>query len=1080
MAQQGPQVLEKTLVPLQLAKGVNQGVREELLGDTELVACENLVQDQAGCFTKRPGLIINGYTDQDGNGINRPKKIFQSTTGNLCIVSTNSTGDGCSLYEYDKFSQYPRKKSKICEFSIRSRNIVSSSVRPLKDGQRVFGVASSSVYTAVAYESPRGTNGDLTIALAIYSNGQLIAKYDVPTDASGFAGAGSAGIKMAFVGDRYFHCHAYAAGIIKSFVHDSWAKWPDDATGFTYTGPAAFAGDPITDIATDEVNGTSLVSWGTHIDTLTNAGAYTEYDLVADGWVEIRSISVSATYLAAFGSGPSGSDFAVYAAITPGTVVTAISAVGGAINSARADIAIGSTAAGVSLYLSESTSHNLGSTTTRKVRVYYSADILASTPPTLSSEVFGWEVFGKPLYMSGSREFYQHLVKSDTADTVNHTPATLAPHVLACISDPTSTSIGALAAELNTFRPVASLELYNAYRVTTPLLYEAPFFSSDSLRYRALSADGVNLTLVTPNNPSQRSGIAGIHELRINDPNMCWSTAAFGSELVTSAGSTQQYDADRAFECGMVDYPLADFTAVALAGGVDPGLHNYVVVYRHLDSSGNVALSRTFGPYSITVAPGSEEIEANILACHMTARESGRSADYQVQVEVYRTVVGGKRLYLCGSSQVPTDGSTLPPGVQVIDQTLPNLFMNDIMTDAVLQSQPEMYRQPLLGPGGALDRHAPPGTSVVCQHRDRLFVADAYGSKVYYSSFFVDGESAWFNPQFSFFIHGGTGPITAIASLDGRLVIFKKDSIFVVDGDGPPENGGSGAEFSSPQRVSADIGCVSVNSIVTIPTGIMFRSQRGIELLSRRLDVLWIGERVQTSVNANQYTVGCTFNRSGSFVKYLVASTYDSTGAFYGTGEELVYDIGLDMWTTAKYTPSGSPGGYGYSLQGICQAITANDSVQRTVYADWADYTYTASPTTKTDGTYYVPFTIETSWKKTSGPHERQRVFDAFFLSKKLADSNHALTMSFAYDYGGYTQTKTWEPGTFVSLPLEEFNLQPSKMVNCSVKLKVNDAAPADTVTYPVGYGAGCDVLGITWKIAAKNTGPQLASGQKA
>lgn len=1073
MAQQGPQVLEKQIVALPLSKGVNEGIRSELLPDDELTACENLVQNHQGCFVKRPGLTILGYTDQDGNGISRPKKLFTSAENNLCVVSTGTSGENCSLYDYDRFGQYPRRKSAICEFSIRSSFVVSSSVKPLKDGQRVFGVASCSNYDAVVYESPRGTNGDLTVALAIYAKGQLVAKYDVPTDAGGFAGAGSAGIKMAFVNDRYFHCHTYAAGIIKSFVHDSWVKWPDYATGFTYVGPAAFAGDPINDIAIDEANGTSLVCWGSHVDVLTNAGVYTEYDLAGTGWSQVSSISVYGSYLGVFGVNTAMNTTAIQDPATPTTNLVA--GAPGTWDPNRSDICLGLESGAVAMYICFSDTVNIGSVTSRSVLVGRIPDITVSATPTIVARLYGWEVFSKPTYVPGSQKFYQHVVKSDTSDTVNHTPNKLSPHVVVSLSDVTTTTIGATADTLNTFRPVAVLEPYNAYRVDTPLLTEVAFFSQDSLRYRTIPI-AYDAVFVTPNNPSQRSGIAAVHACRANDPDKSWNSCRFGNETIVSGACLQQYDGDRAYECSMVDYPLAQFDAT-VGAGVDPGLHNYVVVYRHLDAAGNVALSRLFGPFTITVAPASEIIDAEITACQVTARESGRSADYQVQVEVYRTPAGGKEFYLCASSQSEATAATST--VLTITQSMPVLTFSDDLSDASLITNPKLYRQPILGPGSPLDRFPPPGTSVICQHKDRVFVADNYGNRVLYSSFFVDGEAAWFNPQFYIYIHGGTGPITGMSSMDGRLVVFKKDAVFIVDGDGPPENGGNGSEFSQPYRVSSDIGCISQNSIVTTPNGIMFRSQRGIELLSRKLDVLWIGERVQDTVAANPKTIGCTFHRNGSFVKYLLASTYNSDGTYYGLGTEVVYDLSLDIWTTSKYTPSGSPGGYGYSLQGIAQAEVTNDGVTSTCYVDWGDYPYRADESSKVDGLgYYVPATIETSWKKTTGPHERQRVFDAFVIAKK-ASGNHAITLSLAYNYGTYAQSKTWQPVDFNSAPLEEFVMQPSQMVNTAIRLKVSDAAPSDTVTYPVGAGAGYELLGISWKIAAKSTGPQLASGLK-
>jgi hypothetical protein len=385
-----------------------------------------------------------------------------------------------------------------------------------------------------------------------------------------------------------------------------------------------------------------------------------------------------------------------------------------------------------------------------------------------------------------------------------------------------------------------------------------------------------------------------------------------------------------------------------------------------------------------------------------------------------------------------------------------NFFtFNDNVSDATLAAKPFLYRQPGTI-GTALDRFVPPGGyGVICSHKDRLFTAGPFGNKVYYSSFYVDGEQPWFNPQFSFQVHGGSGPITGLASLDGRLIIFKRDSVFVVDGDGPPENGGSGAEFSPPLKISAELGCVDARSIVGTPMGVMYRSTRGIELLNRSLQVQWVGERVVDTVDDNPSTRTAIHYNGRVYFFLAVDDTPTAPGAC------ALYDMSQDCWSVQKYTFQST---YGRNVRSASVWETTGNNVRLVLIGGDATVPlYFQSGTT--DNEVAIPWTIESGWIRPTGSLGRFRVHDAMFLGKKVSSGN-TLTVSAAYDFKGYSQSRTWDLAS-LSDTLIDVTLQPK--LTQPVTFKVKATSP----------GYGIDVLGLCFLVSPKAGAYQMAEYKK-
>ena len=419
-------------------------------------------------------------------------------------------------------------------------------------------------------------------------------------------------------------------------------------------------------------------------------------------------------------------------------------------------------------------------------------------------------------------------------------------------------------------------------------------------------------------------------------------------------------------------------------------------------------------------------------------------------MRLYRTTSGGTQYFLHSSQRL----STASP-------TVTTLTFTDTMTDAQLEDNPLLYRQPGTQ-GTALDRrHALSGSCLV-RLKDR--VVYARGTDVYYSSFWVDGEAPWFSPAFKIQVTDGQGPITGLCTMDGILVIFKANNIFVVDGDGPPENGGSGTEFSPPRRLAVEVGCVDPRTIVQTNNGIMFRSARGIELLTRNLQLApFIGERVQVTVDANPFNGGATFDRTNTRAMFPIGAAEDQYGRLSSSnpGKLVVYETSTDTWSTYTYAHPGTGMTYGSPWQdvlfynGLVYLANSRLAVEQTAGLD------DSSPT---------KVVLETGWVKAPSKQERILVPGLFVVGQQR--SPVAFTIGYATDYvDSYTTIRSWDQTTLAGDPVVQVEAQSPQTAVQAMSFRFETVDPS-----PLGSGRQLDIFGLSVRVGLKGGGAKLAA----
>lgn len=352
-----------------------------------------------------------------------------------------------------------------------------------------------------------------------------------------------------------------------------------------------------------------------------------------------------------------------------------------------------------------------------------------------------------------------------------------------------------------------------------------------------------------------------------------------GRSLYLNAGMIHQYDGVNIVEQGFLLFPdnvsianSGDTTGINLAGSTS---YSYRVYYEWYNDQGE--RQRSSGLIvSHTTASTPESLNIVIPTLTMTRKDN-------VAIVVYRTegnpdILGGAPFYRVTSSD-PADTGLAENAYLVNDKTTNTVTLVDNLSDANLVKRELDYQNT-----GELDNVAVDSGTVFMEARGRFWVAGLEDpNKAIYSKLRYPSEQLEFNDALYLSVPEEGGGITAISELTHFVVIFKERSIYVVSGEGP-DNFGNGA-FNTPQLVSSDVGCISPYSIARMPMGLMFKSRKGIYLLTDNLQVTYIGAPVEAF--NDQEIVSAHAIPDKNQVRFLAHR-----------GRTLVYDYHVGQWTT--------------------------------------------------------------------------------------------------------------------------------------------------------------------------------------
>lgn len=431
-----------------------------------------------------------------------------------------------------------------------------------------------------------------------------------------------------------------------------------------------------------------------------------------------------------------------------------------------------------------------------------------------------------------------------------------------------------------------------------------------------------------------------------------FQTKVLGENMHITGGLLSIYDGLSVVESGFFMYPEGLSNSVTgAAGSIEAGTRLYAAVYEWSDANGQVHQSAPSIGLSVTNVLNDRNT-LTIPALRVTEKKTEASRS-PVSIVLYRTKAAGTVFYRVSSITSPT----------LNDTTTDTVTIQDGLADTAIGSNQLLYTT-----GGVLENIVPRACSAVEDYRGRI-VANVLDDNTLsqYSQTWTVNESVNFSDALTFRSAQDGGGITAYKTMDEKLVIFKESQIQIQVGNGPTDIGTQN-DFQVPQAVVTDVGCPFPLTIVTFPGGICFRSQKGIYMLSRGLESVYIGKEVQkyNDLIPSGAVLVAQDNEIRFYHQNGVTLVYNYLSGQWGT------DTGLECESSCLWKGSPSIG-------------KSNGQV------------YVENRETFRDAGGAVSMKIGTSWISIAGLQGAQRIYRALFLG--TLKSQHLLRIQVAYDF---------------------------------------------------------------------------------
>lgn len=433
-----------------------------------------------------------------------------------------------------------------------------------------------------------------------------------------------------------------------------------------------------------------------------------------------------------------------------------------------------------------------------------------------------------------------------------------------------------------------------------------------------------------------------------------------GNNANIASGQLTMYDGASVVEQNFHIYPNSSTYSIGTSGSISvsaDSIYSYIYVYEWIDNEGQI--HRSFpSPVVTPIASGqsytfaSGTSNGSVTLTIPTLRVTNKSGT-QVVISVYRTLANGSVYFRLNSSY----------GTILNDPSVDSISFTDVLPDGSIEANIQLYTT------GALGYFAPPATHALATFKNRLLAIPFEGGTDFlYSNQVLPNFPVQFVPFFDQNIGSIGGGLITIAGMDDKIIMFKSGkisgpSILYMVGQGPAPSG-SNNDFTDPLPVAVDVGCVDRTSVVLTPVGLMFKSDKGIYLLSRSLEASYIGAQVE---GYNQYSVvSAQLIPNSTQVRFLLSN-----------GTLLMYDYFYKVWATFS-NPAG-----------ISDCIFQGEHT----YVSSTGQVYKETPGVYVDGASTpVLMNFTTSWIKLGGLQGYQRAFWYFLLGEYI--SPHQLSVS--------------------------------------------------------------------------------------
>jgi hypothetical protein len=458
----------------------------------------------------------------------------------------------------------------------------------------------------------------------------------------------------------------------------------------------------------------------------------------------------------------------------------------------------------------------------------------------------------------------------------------------------------------------------------------------------------------------------GINLVSFNIGSSQLSTAEIGSNLNISGGFLWMYDGYVPTEQGFhlwPDYVEAEWSATGGNMAAQPlalentNVYCYQVTYEWTDNQGNAFRSAPSIPVFITTTGTgvTGSVTLNIPTLRLTYKIAN-----PVKIVIYRWSVAQQNFFQVTSITAPL----------LNDMTVDSITYVDTLADSAILGNNLIYTT-----GGVLEDIGPPSTQSVALFQSRLFMVDAEDPNLlWFSKQVIEDTPVEMSDLLTIYVpptigaQGSTGNIRCLAAMDDKLILFKQDALYYINGTGP-DNTGANNQFSDAIYITSNVGSANQQSIVLMPQGLMFQSDKGIWLLGRDLSTQYIGAPVEK------------FTLSATVLSAIAVPGTNQVRFTMDSGITLMYDYYYGQWGTFINIPALS--------STIYQSLHT--------YIDQYNRVKQETPGAYLDGATPVLMSFTTSWLNIAGLQGYERAYFFYLLGTYL--SPHKLALQIAYDY---------------------------------------------------------------------------------
>lgn len=419
---------------------------------------------------------------------------------------------------------------------------------------------------------------------------------------------------------------------------------------------------------------------------------------------------------------------------------------------------------------------------------------------------------------------------------------------------------------------------------------------------------------------------------------------------------------------------------ITFTGNVSNQQYFYQVIYQWTDAQGNIFNSAPSIPSTVTTTSGHSSVVIQGPYLRLTSKPN-------VKIIIYRWSAAQQEYFQITSLTNPLLNST----------TNNSWSFTDILSDAQIAGNGLIYTT-----GDVFEDVGGPACTALTLFDTRLWAIDAEDPNLlWYSKQVIEGTPVEMSDLLTFYVApnagatASTGPMRCLAPMDDKLIIFKKNALYYINGVGP-DNTGSNSQYSQPIFITSTIGSINQNSIVFIPQGLMFQSDKGIWLLGRDLTTSYIGAPVE---NSNSQTVTSAVSIPGTTQVRFTLNNQTT----------LMYDYFFQQWSTFLNTNAVS--------SCIFENLHTYISSFGGVFQETAgQYTDNSTP---------VLMSFTTGWLNLAGLQGYQRAYTLFLLGQYLTP--HKIQVGLAYNYNpSIYQSTTISPTNFSSATPSPFGDQPA------------------------------------------------------